>query len=218
MTTQARLSHPVAALVALAVLVTGCAVPFEDLNDVDAARRAQLIIDPWLDPDSISTGGPRGGTNLLYYPAGGEWERQGIGGFVEVANAEVAGARAQGWEPVFGRCPLPPGVEPDNPDLEDALTGVDVVLNGTESGTLVFSRPTGDGATAVTALSFVRATPAPVGAADAYDITLSAWVPRHATIPTEPPPVVDLSRLVCWGQAGDQWQVGDSETFRSDGW
>lgn len=199
-------------------VVTGCAIPFEDLNDVDAARRAQLIIDPWLDPDAIGTGGPRPGTNGLYNPMRGHWERQGIGGYAEVATAELAGALAQGWEPVFGRCPMPPGLEPDTPDIEAALAGVDVAANGAMSGTLVFSRPTGDGATAVATLTFVRLTPAPPGAAEAYEITVAASVPHHATDPTDPPPIVDLSRLLCLGQAGDQWQVGDPDTFRADGW
>lgn len=70
-----HLSRSVAACAALAVLVTGCAVPFEDLNDVDDARSAQLQTDPWLDPDSISRGGPRPGTNLTYYPAGARGSR-----------------------------------------------------------------------------------------------------------------------------------------------
>lgn len=47
---------------------------------------------------------------------------------------------------------------------------------------------------------------------------MAASVPHHATDPTDPPPIVDLSRLLCLGQAGDQWQVGDPDTFRADGW
>lgn len=206
------------ACVALAVLVAGCAVPFEGLNDVDTARRAQLQADPWIDADLVSVAGPVPGTNLVYDPAWATVTRYGLGSFTEVANAELAAARAQGWEPVYGRCPVPRGVEMDAPEVEDIVTGVDVALNGAQSGTFVLSRSTGDGATAVVAVTFVKAPPAPLNVAEVYRIALSARVPHHATISSAPPSVVDLGPLVCLGGAGGQWEIGDPQSYTAWGW
>lgn len=89
--------------------------------------------------------------------------------------------------------------------IEDGIYA-DVSINGKQSGTLALSRPTGDGATAVAIVNLVRVTPAPLDFSETYEITLSAYVPHHATTPSSPPPVVGLDIVDVPGGGGP---VGD---------
>lgn len=206
----------IVAILAIGTL-TGCAVTFDEVNSVDTARYNELRDDTWIDADTVSLGRPMYGSNHLYFPTGAGAQRSAPGTIEEVAQAELAAASKEGWEPVYGRCPFDAALLED-PAKVDAIIGEATEVVDPATGVFVLTRQVVDGATATAAITLTPVSSPVPSSPLSIDVVVMAQVPHHASVATAPPPLVNLDLLGCLGGAGDQPVIGDSETFSPKVW